>query len=161
MPVLPDDGPTILQVLIEEDLTTVSEVARVTGRGESTVRRWARRESLPDVVDFHSMLAGLRSDEARRRLVHRMFSNLPVAINWVEDRDDAQMSEYDHATKALYEIACLMQRISQADKGDTESRADLLIEIEHLVGEAAAALFKVRDSVTTRLQRRVKARPVR
>ena len=48
----------ILEVLLEEKLTSVDEMAELTHRSESTVRRWVRRESWPDVIDFHALITG-------------------------------------------------------------------------------------------------------
>jgi transcriptional regulator with XRE-family HTH domain len=156
-----DRGKIVVRGLIDEHLTTIAEIARVTGRGQSTVRRWVRDESVPDVVDFHAILTGLANDEARARIVHHMFSNLPVAIHWMDEDDQAPQSEYDYTTKALFEIACVMQRIREFDTGSTKPPSQIVAEIEHLVGEAVAQLFKARDAVRTRVGQRRQAKPLK
>ena len=54
-----------------------------------------------------------------------------------------------------------MQRIREFDTGSTKPAPQIVTEIEHLVGEAVAQLFKARDAVRARIGQRRKARPLK
>lgn len=155
--VLPEKG--ILQVLIDEQLTTVTELAQLTRRSESTVRRWVRRDSWPDVVDFYAIVTGLHNDEARRRLVYRMLGELPVAVTWSDPAHAEGANEIDYATNAIYHVARLMRKIRHFAAEDRELTAEEKMEIETIASEAASDIMASRDTLVNRKSRRRKANP--
>ena len=155
---LPERG--ILQVLIDEQLTTVTEIAQLTRRSESTVRRWVRRDSWPDVVDFYAVVTGIQSDEARHRLVYRMLAELPVAVTWSDPSHAEGANEIDHATNAIYHVARLMRKIRHYAAEDRELTPEDKVAIETIASEAASDIFAARDVLVNRKSNRRKARPI-
>ena len=155
---LPERG--LLEQLIDEQLITVSELAQLTKRSESTVRRWVRRESWPDVIDFYLIITGLGNDEARRRIIYQMFGQLPVAITWGQEAAFGDGDELDHATDAIYHIARLMQRMRQHGDMSRELTNDEKVEITSITGEALDDLISARDQLLARTATRRKAKPL-
>mgnify|MGYP005840254771 CR=1 FL=1 len=153
------DRGALLRQLIAEGLTTVAELAAVTQRSESTVRRWVRGEKAANVVDLKRSLTGLHSDEARRRIVYTLFDHLPVTITWIQRTSDDDHSEFDHATNALYHIARLMQRMQKVQRAGAVSN-DLRVEIQTIIGEAMEELVCVKRKLTEGGGRRKRARVV-
>lgn len=151
----------ILETLIEEKLTSVEELATLSRRSESTVRRWVRRESWPDVIDFHLIMTGLRHDEARRRIVARMFAELPVAIAWSDQPgpspQHADLTE--RVAGVICDLARLLQHAHQVERGE-ESAGRLDSEsVEALSTRAIDELIAFREAVQRQMGKRRAAKP--
>ena len=83
----------LLGELTEKRLTSVNEIARATGRGESTVYRWINGDSRPDYGSIRKLISGLGDAEAKRRLVEHFTSALAIAVIVAEeDEDDSPMA---------------------------------------------------------------------
>ncbi|MEO0964081.1 MAG: hypothetical protein AAFY08_03085 [Planctomycetota bacterium] len=156
---LPDKG--ILETLIEEKLTSVEELATLSRRSESTVRRWVRRESWPDVIDFHLIMTGLHSDEARRRVVARMFAELPVAIAWRDAPapSTAHADVSERAANVIYEMARLLQHARHLERGEESPGKLDQDSIEAISTRAIDELIALREVVQRQTARRRAARP--
>lgn len=134
----------LLRLLARLELTSVAELAAITCRSESTVRRWMRGDAVPDVVDLHRALTGLKSDEARRRIVHRIFNHLPITVEWLDSPTAEADNEFDHAADAMYHIARLVQRMQKLRKQDRSPDRTAQLEIEHIVAQAIDELVRVK-----------------
>ncbi|MEO0586672.1 MAG: hypothetical protein AAF078_03445 [Planctomycetota bacterium] len=157
---LPEKG--ILEVLIEEKLITVEEIAQITLRSESTVRRWVRRETWPDVIDVQNLITGVTNDECRRRMVARLFADVPVAITWraehVEPTEHQDLS--DHASTVVYEVARLLQRARQIDLAGGQASDQDRDTIEEITSHAIDELVALRELASKLMKRRRSARPL-
>jgi hypothetical protein len=109
---------SILRTLVDEKLTTVSEISKLCRRGESTVYRWLSGASQPDFDDMRQLVRRLANPEAKRRLVELFASGLPVKLEWMPEDDD-KSDRYDLAgdlealDMSLLALECLTNVIHQ------------------------------------------------
>lgn len=147
--------PGLIAQLIQSGLTTVEEIAAVTGRSESTVRRWVNQRTVLDAIDFHLIVTGVKNDEARRRLIYLLLGSLPVAVEWRDlegTTDDA--TPHDHATDAVYHVARLLKRLQSATSRDNAVSDADIDEFRTIAGDAIDSVMRTRDQFLSRARKR-------
>ncbi|MFN3168611.1 MAG: hypothetical protein ACE37H_16245 [Phycisphaeraceae bacterium] len=74
----------------------------MTKRSGSTVYRWLRGESTPDIDDFARMIHGA-DPPVRERLLAWLSQDLPLRVAWVAGPSDAALAEQplEHVTAAV------------------------------------------------------------
>jgi transcriptional regulator with XRE-family HTH domain len=143
---------TIIQQLLERHLTTVKEIAEVTGRGRSTVYRWLGGESEPQFHDMRQLVRRLAKLEARQTLVGLLTSDLPVVINWVTDdegfhgEDDRgnHLEGHEVLQRTLLALECVSDALSQQHEA---------IRRQELTPQGFTSLVQMLDSAIRHLTR--------
>jgi transcriptional regulator with XRE-family HTH domain len=79
----------LLRRLTDEQLTSIHEIAKLTGRGESTIYRWIAGDSRPDYGSIQKLVAGLKDRQAKQLIVEDMTRTLPLAMVWVDGPEGA------------------------------------------------------------------------
>lgn len=78
--------------LVAKHLTSPKEVAYLTKKSGSTVYRWLRGESTPDIDDYVLMLKGA-DPTARQRLLAWLSHDIPLRIEWLRDSSDGTLAD--------------------------------------------------------------------
>lgn len=155
----------VLQDLVDHHLTTVRELAEITGRGESTVYRWLSRESQPNFEDMRTLARKLSNDHARRRLIDLFTSGLPVVVEWMDHADpslatDSEASAevaMDQSLAALDNLsAVLVQQRRMIQQGVTKETAGTTLP---LINDTIRHLTASRNILMEQLPSSFKARP--
>jgi transposase len=107
-----------LQQLIEEEHTSVSEVAELAGVSNSTVYRWIARRSQPDFDAIRRVIRGLPSKHAQRCLL----SVITTGTNW-------RLRSYE-----------LHLDINRDGKIDAEDALDATIRVVRSAGQSLASV---------------------
>jgi predicted DNA-binding transcriptional regulator AlpA len=114
---------TIIRMLLDDKLTTINEIEEVTGRASSTIYRWMNGESEPHATDVRLLVRHMKSEQARRKLISVLASDLPVVISWVEDVEhEAQEDESadrlegtEVLDRSLLALDCLSHALSEGN----------------------------------------------
>lgn len=154
---------------VEEQALTPKEVSHLTGRSMSTVYRWLRGRTVPDIESMALLIRGL-SQPMREKLLGWFLSDLPLHVEWA-DPSVAKMTGSMGANRAktlaqetvIQTLSRLLKLIEQ--KGESAGKSDTLTprEYEQLVGmldEIIQQLVKVKRLHAKRLLKRKQARPV-
>lgn len=80
----------LFEELAAQHLLTPKEVSFSTGKSGSTVYRWLRGESTPDIYDFVHIIRSA-DHEARRRLIAWLSHELPVRVEWLRTLEPADI----------------------------------------------------------------------
>jgi len=154
---------SLLARLVEEKLTSVREIAELTGRGESTVYRWLSRQSQPDFDDIRLLVRHLNSTEAQQRLIELFASGLPIVIEWKDEQRPAEeqtdvfdaldfsLLALETFTDALARQRAIMRQSEQIEQGITESVA--------LIDKTIQRLTTAKNILVDQAPRRRRARP--
>jgi len=144
----------VLRKITYQSMTSVHEIATITGRGESTVYRWINGESQPDFMSICKLANQLPSNEARQRLLDYFTQSMPVAITWAgddlesaEDVKEPSLCRPIHScVEALDNIADAMRLITRHGGGESLNQEQRL-EATNLINLSIAALMRSRQFI--------------
>ena len=153
----------ILRQLIEKKLTTVSEIVELTGRGETTVYRWVNGQSQPDFDDMRRLIRRLPKQSARQAILGFFTSDLPVAIEWLNDDieliaglgSDERHQAFDLSLLALESMVDILNEI-RPDGQSTQAYVEALSHIEVVLRYMTLA----RRALIEQIEQRKKAKPL-
>ena len=119
----------LLRRLTDERLTTVHEIAELTGRGESTIYRWIAGDSRPDYGSIQKLVAGLKDRKAQQLIVEDMTRTLPLAMVWIDDPEgvSSELSSERRlrgCIESIDHIAQAVRILMVAGSGDTPDPDD-------------------------------------
>ncbi|MBI1336298.1 MAG: hypothetical protein GC164_04980 [Phycisphaera sp.] len=100
----------LLKSLINKGLVTVTEIAQVTGRAQSTVYRWVNDESKPEFEDIRLLVRRLSHTDARKSLLRFFTSDLPVIVTWMTDEkqlDPESLPDVGTGTREALDLSLL------------------------------------------------------
>lgn len=147
--------PGLFAHLVQGGQTSVEEIAQITGRSESTVRRWVNQRTVPDAVDFHLIITRVQSDEVRRRLINLLLGSLPVALEWRDpEMDEGPGNPHDHAADAVYHVARLLKRLQAAAARGNSIADNDREEFRTIAAEAINSIMHTRDHFLAGAQKR-------
>jgi len=158
-----------LQQLIEEDHTSVSEVAELAGVSNSTVYRWIARRSQPDFDAIRRVIRGLPSRHAQQSLLSVITTGtcwrlrnyeLHLDINRdgkvdAEDALDATIRVVRSAGQSLANVrsSCAAGSVKKQDL------VDLVNELNDVVHHSTIVQEILVRMVETRTKRRIARKP--
>ena len=146
----------VLSELVHQKVTSVKEIADVTGRGESTVYRWLAGQSEPEFSEMVTLMRSVASPKVRKRLVDTFIKELPVQVEWLNDADGAlsptatsqqRMDAVDLAVLAMASLVRVLiaQRPSlrgkELDDKDREETVELIEAAERHLDNCRMALL--------------------
>lgn len=118
----------IIRALLDEQLSNVAEIERITGRGASTVYRWMRGETEPHAEDLRVLIRQCADARARRLVMDMLTADLPIEVRWLDDVDEQR------------------QRLERENRNDGNDVVDMILQAMDRVADLAKAL---RDSIRT------------
>jgi len=88
----------VFSVLAAEHILSPKEVAFYTGKSGSTVYRWLRGDSTPDIDDFVDIVKAAEP-LARERLLAWLSQDLQMRVEWQRSEQDAALAD-----RSLHEV---------------------------------------------------------
>ena len=140
---------TIIRNLLDNKLTTIKEIEEVTGRGSSTIYRWINSESEPHHTDMRLLIRHMTSPEARRTLLSLLTADLPIVINWIQEKDpradepasasaDQRLEDgYEVLNQSLLALDCLGHALTEGNEAlrTQQLSKDAYVKLVSLVDE--------------------------
>ncbi len=154
-----------LAQLIEEEQTSVSEVAALAGVSNSTVYRWIARRSQPDFDAIRRVIRGLPSRAAQQALLSVITTGTPWRLRRYElalDLNaDGKIDAEDALDAAIRVVRAAGQSLAHvrsscaADKVKKQDLVDLVGELNDVVQHSTIVQEILIRMVEQRDQRRV------
>ncbi len=156
-----------LEQLLEQRVTTAKEIAVSTGVSLSTVYRWQRGETLPDISLFTKLMASLPT-HVSEMFLQWIVKDLPVQLQWEHDLDVIRQSGMDPAKAKrlaetdLIDIMSHIVLILRTGRGSQETgqtlSEDELEAIDKALDQVSRSLVKIKLLESKRLVRRKSAK---
>ncbi len=162
----------LLSDLVERKITSVKEIAALTDKGPSTIYRWLKGETQPDIAEVIHLIHHLSQTEGRKALVEMFAQGMPVRIEWLSvDQTFEKVAKgrppEDVLDLAMLTIECLSKVMLNQRQTfrDAEVSRELKSELSQLLSTAinylALAQQVVEDTPVTRKSARPIAKPSR
>jgi len=144
----------VLRKITYGGMTNVHEIARLTGRGESTIYRWINGDSQPDFSSIQKLASDLSNLSARQRLLDLFTQSMPVTTHWSENNASDPEATSPRGVQARRQTVCqCVASIGQvadamrllACSREAASSTDDILEAGHLINQAINGLMEGRQ----------------